>query len=457
MRRGAILVVVLVLLATTFTVAAAVAGLAMSIARQGSRTVARASAFHLAEAGLQQQRWRLAHDAGDAGNRQLSYRDATGRAAGTITIQTETADPCTGRTRITATGAAAQHVSRARTVEATYGRPSLAQYAFLTDSTLYFGGSGTIDGRIHANSGIRMDANQNALATSAVATYTCGTGHGCAASGEEKPGIWGSGAGQTRGLWRFPAPPVPFGSIAFDVSTLRTDAQSSGVYLGPSNAYGYYLKFKSNGTVDVHRITRLGRPVVSWDGVRWVHESHDLSGVPALQRTVTIPQDRCNIGNLIFVEDNVWIDGVIRGRTTVIAARVGATSSRYARIYLNGSLTLQDTTRDAVALIAQGDLRFPLVLPDVLNVAGVLIAQHGRIFRPYYPPTYRPWHVRPELHLNGSLITNGIAVTAWVDQSGTVISGFRVGTNTFDARYALDPPPYVPALSEPVFLKWSER
>jgi hypothetical protein len=434
-----------------------VAGLALSVARVGSRTVARTSAFHIAEAGLQQQRWRLAHDPNDAGERQLAYRDATGRAAGAVTIQTGTADPCTGRTRITANASAAQRAAPNRTVEATYGRPSLAQYAFLTDSTLYFGGGGTVDGRIHANSGIRMDANQNALATSAVATYTCGAGHGCRADGEEKPGIWGSGAGQAQGLWRFPAPPVPFGPIAFDVSTLRTAAQSSGIYLEPSNAYGYYLKFKSNGIVDVHRVTHLGRPVWSWDGVRWAYESHDLSGVPALQRTVTIPQDRCTIGNLLFVEDNVWVDGTVQGRTTIVAARVGATASRYARIYLNGSLTLQDAQRDAVALIAQGDLRFPLVLPDVLNVAGVLIAQHGRIFRPYYPSTYRPWHVRPELHLNGSLITNGIAVTAWVDRNGNVVSGFQRGTNTFDARYALDPPPYVPALSEAVFLKWNER
>lgn len=455
---GAILVVVLVLLATTFMVASAIAGLAMAMARQGGRAVARASAFHLAEVGAQQQRWRLAHDPSDAGERRLTYRDATGRAAGTITIQTDVADSCTGRTRITATAAANQHASRTRTVEVTHGRPSLAQYAYLTNTTLYFGGSGTIDGRIHANSGIRMDANQRALATSAVATYTCGQGHGCTASGEERPGIWGSGGGNAQGLWRFPVPPVDFAAITADLKQLRdTAASGGGIVLPPSEAYGYYLKFKSNGTVDIHRVTHLQRPIWSWDGTNWVYESHDLSGVPTIQRTHAIPQANCGIGNLIVVEDNVWVDGVVKGRVTVATRFPPERTTRHARIYLNGSLTLQDSARDAVALIAQGDLRFPLVLPDVVNVSGVLIAQHGRIFRPYYPSTYRPWHLRPELHLNGSLITNGIAVTAWIDRNGTVLSGFQRGTNTFDVRYTLDPPPYVPALSESTFLKWTEK
>ena len=74
-----------------------------------------------------------------------------------------------------------------------------------------------MDGRIHANSGIRMDADQNALASSAVATYTCGAGHGCRTSGEPKPGIWGSGAGGPRGLWRFPSTSVPFAAITADL------------------------------------------------------------------------------------------------------------------------------------------------------------------------------------------------------------------------------------------------
>ncbi len=457
-RRGAILVVVLVLLATTFTVAAAIAGLAMSVARQGSRAVARASAFHLAEVGVQQARWRLAHDPNDAGERLVRYRDATGRAAGAVTIRTDAADPCTGRTRIAASAAADQHPTRTRTVEVTYGRPSLAQYAYLTNTTLYFGGSGTVDGRIHANSGIRMDANQSTLATSAVATYTCGSGHGCAASGEERPGIWGSGGGQPQGLWRFPSTPVPFAAITADLRELRAIAATSGgVVLPPSGVYGYYLKFKSNGNVDIHRVTHLQRPIWSHDGVRWTYESHDLSGVPTVQRTHGLPQDTCGIGNLIVVEDNVWVDGVVKGRATVVARFPPEQTTRLARIYLNGSLTLQDSQRDAIGLIAQEDIRFPLVLPDVVNISGVLIAQQGRIFRPYYPSTYRPWHIRPELHLTGSLITNGIAVTAWIDRDGTVLSGFQRGTNTFDARYALDPPPYIPSLSEPTFLKWNER
>jgi len=459
-RNGSVMLVVLVALATSFAVAAAIVGLAFSASQLGVRAVARAAAFHLAEAGIHEQRWRLAHDPNDAatfgGTRTLAVRDATGRAAGNVTITVQGPDACTNQTTITATAAPAQRALQTRTVSVRYGKPSLASYAFLTDTTLFFGGSETVDGRIHANSGIRMDASQNAIASSAVATYTCGTGHGCAAGGEERPGIWGSGSGNAQGLWKFPVPPVSFSAITADLRDLRNAAAAGGVLLPPSGAYGYYLKFKSNGTVDVHRVTNLQRPVWSHDGERWTYESHDLAGVPALQRTETIPQGSCGTGNLIVVEDNVWVDGVVHGRVTVVA-RSPETTTRDARIFFNGSLTLQDPNADAVGLIAQGNIQFPLVLPDVVTVSGVLIAQRGRIFRPYYPPTYRPWYIRPELHLNGSLITSGVAATTWVDQNGNVVSGFQRGSNTFDARYTLNPPPFIPTRSEFAFLKWDER
>ncbi|MDO8599060.1 MAG: hypothetical protein Q7S02_03040 [bacterium] len=459
-RQGSILVVVLVALATSFTVAAAIVGLSFSVAQLGSRAVARASALHLAEAGVHYQRWRIAHRPDDAsevlGARTLAFRDATGRAAGTVTITVSTPDTCTGRTTISATAAPSARAPQMRTVTTAYGKPSLASYAFLTNTTLSFGGSGTIDGRIHANSGIRMDANQNTIASSAVATYTCGSGQGCASTGEERPGIWGAGSGNTQGLWRFPVQGVSFSAITADLRTLRDTANTSGVLLPPSGAYGYYLKFKSNGTVDIHRVTNLQRPVWSYDGERWNYESHDLSGVPTVQRTHAIPQESCGAGNLIVVEDNVWVDGIVHGRVTVVA-RSPDTTTRNARIFLNGSLTLQDAKTDAVGLIAQGDVQFPLVLPDDITISGVLIAQRGRIFRPYYPSTYRPWYIRSSLRLNGSLITNGVAATTWVDQNGNVVSGFRGGSNAFDARYALDPPPFIPARSEFAFLKWNEK
>ncbi|MDO8622548.1 MAG: hypothetical protein Q7R80_04930 [bacterium] len=460
--RGAILVVVLVLLATGLTIGSAIIGLAFSTTQRGGRAVARVAALHLAESGIHYERWRLAHNPNDAtdapGDRVLALRDATGRAAGTVTVAVGPPDVCTGRIRITSTAAPAAFPTSTRSINVTYARPSLAQYAYLTNTTLYFGGGGSVDGRIHANSGIRMDSGQNALATSAVATYTCGAGHGCETSGESRPGVWGAGTGGTQGLWRFPFTPVPFAAITADLKTLRDNAAANGgVVLPPSGAYGYYLKFKSNGTVDIHRVTNLRRPIWSHDGTRWIYESHDLSGVPTIQRTHTLPQETCGLGNLIVVEDNVWVDGIVKGRATVVARFPPEQTTRLARIYLNGSLTLQDPQQHAIGIIAQEDIRFPLVLPDVVNVAGVLIAQQGRIFRPYYPDTYQPWHVRPELHLSGSLITNGVAVTAWIDRDGNVLSGFQSGTNTFDARYTLNPPPYIPALSEPTFMEWSER
>lgn len=459
--RGAILVVVLVLLAVTFTIAVGIADVAFLTVKQGVRVVARASALHLAEAGAHIQRWRLAHAPNDALDhpepRILALRDATGRAAGTVMVTVTAPDACRSRTIIRSFGQPEASARSTRTVEVVHGRPSLARYAFLTNATLYFAGSGTIDGRIHAASGLRMDADQNALASSAVATYTCGPAHGCVAAGEGKPGIWGSGGGGTNGLWRFPVPPIDFNAITLDLAQAKAAAQNGGIYLPPSGAYGYYLKFKRNGTVDVHRVTHLQRPVWSSDGTRWVKESHDLAGAPALSHAETIPQDACGIRNLLFVEDTVWVDGEVKGRATVIAARLPETPDTHARIYVNGSLTLVDPARDAVALIAQGNLQFPLVLPDTITVSGVLVAQHGRIYRPYYPSTYRPWHIRPELHLRGSLITNGVAVTSWIDSSRTVVSGFQRTTNAFDARYEYDPPPFVPTLSDPVFLEWRER
>jgi hypothetical protein len=69
--------------------------------------------------------------------------------------------------------------------------------------------------------------------------------------------VWGSASATTKSFWDYPVPNQDFASITTDLATLKSDAQSDGIYLPPSTVRGYSLVFNSNGTVTVYKVTSL--------------------------------------------------------------------------------------------------------------------------------------------------------------------------------------------------------
>lgn len=477
----------------------AVSGLIVMEHKLTMRKVANSQALQIAEAGLNYYRWRLAHDQEDLSDTaNQPYYDAQGNLLGYYSVTIETAESITygqrvtlchkpgtpaERTAVVPESAKAAHLAHGdylgecastpassnsnilaltvtgwtndyptikRIIKVRYGQPSLAQYAFVTENNVWFGDTETIAGKVHANGGIRMDGSCDARMTSIKETYICGEEHGC--SDEEKPGIWGTG---TRAeLWDFPITEgVDFNAITLDLDIIKTEAVDHGEYFEPSGSYGYLMTFINNGTFNVRKVTKLENAVWGYDGTGWVYESNDYKNSSNVG-TYNIPTN-----GLIFVEDELWVEGEIDGRATVVAARLPDDEYEDASIMIKNNLTY--TSKDGISvlgLIAQKDILVPLYSADTLEINAALLAQKGHVFRYYYDnSSYSPYAVRTNIALYGTIITNTVWTWSWVFvPGGPVVSGYQTTNTAYDPYLLYNPPPSFPSEDEYEFISWEE-
>jgi len=424
---------------------------------QSKQKVSYNEALNVAEAGASYTRWHLAHAPNDYTFSGIyNYADPERGIIGQYNIEITPPGECSTIVEIKSTGWSQDYPEIKRTVKIRFGQPSLAQYAFLTNSDVWIGDNEKVRGPLHSNGGIRMDGTQNALSTSAKETYTCQPFHGCSPA-QTKPGIWGTGSGGALGLWTFPVPTVDFNAITTDLATLKTRAQSGGYYFGPSGAFGYHIEFKNNGTFNLYLVTKLKPNVNGQDtqGV-WHNESNDIDKQTFLQ-SYPLAVNQCNAQNLIFIEDSkVWVDGVLKEKATVAAARFPDNPSTNASIIINGNLTRADPKGTMLALIAQKNILVPLYSPNVLEIQAVMIAQKGSVQRYYYSSSYNPYHLRNRIMVRGSIITNYVWTWSWVNSGGTVVSGYQNTESYYEPALIYNPPPFFPSSGEQQFISWEE-
>lgn len=413
-----------------------------------------AQALNVAEAGIQYYRWHLAHSPEDftSNTGEHTYKDPFGGTHGTFNL--EVTAPTLGSTTstITALGYPVANENRQARVRVRYGRPSLAHYAFLTNSNVWFGPEEEIKGEIHSNGGIRMDGEGDSLTTSEQLTYTCGPEHGC--NNEERDGVWGSG--EIQELWEFPSDHIDFEAMVLDLETMEDDA---GLTLPDSENYGYFIEFSSDGTFNVNTVTSLYNPVYGYNGSAWTYESIDKQSWTPLSeyQDVSIPEN-----GLIFVADDVWVGGEVHGRATIVAARLPDGSYPYANIYIQDDIVYvaHDGT-DTLGLIAQEDVLVPLRSENKLEIDAALIAVNGHVYRYYYPKwssePYKTYALRDKIETYGTIITNTVWTWSWVSsETGPVVSGYKQTETTYDQFLIYSPPPSFPAEDEYAFISWEE-
>src|SRR3989338_8594362 len=158
--RGCILVMTLVLVAMFLVIFTGLTGVVSRSYHQAVIQSHDELAFQVAEAGLNFGRWRLAHDEEDL---EAETRDVSDQFAGVLGTYDVSFSQQPGSTIviITSTGRTASLPGREATLRARYGSPSLARYAFLTNSDVWYGGE--IKGLVHSNGGIRMDGESDSL------------------------------------------------------------------------------------------------------------------------------------------------------------------------------------------------------------------------------------------------------------------------------------------------------
>ncbi len=439
-------------------------GLLMLLTQQmifSNRQYASEVALNIAEAGVNYYRWHLAHDpldftdgTGQTGPYVHEYFDPQGKSIGYYSLDIEQqAD--TGIITIRSKGWSHQFPSISRTIEAQYGKPSFTRFSFLTNASVWYGTGSNVNGDIHSNNGIRMDGNNNGQVTSAKDKYMCGTETGCHPP-QQQDGVWGSGDNSS--LWQFPVPTEDFSAVEFDFNQLKTHAQSSGIYIPRSNRSGYKLTISGNDML-VERVTRTnsirgylppGQGLGSWGngGCRYydigirdseVVNTYDIEGI-----------------TLIFVEDNVWIEGNITGRHTVVAAGFPLSSAE-KDIFITNNITYDNYDGSTIfGLISQNNLFFLRDLPTNFQIDGAYMAQGGGILRHGYLNTCgsHPNSIRDSLTVNGALISYD---RSFWNYDNPLQSGFITRNINYDTDLLYNPPPHFPTSSNYEFISWEEK
>lgn len=428
-------------------------------------------AQNLAEAGLEYYRWHLAHypddlqdGTGAAGPYVHTVADPEGGVVGTYSLEIGGTTACNELTdiTITSTGASANDTTYKRKLIARYAKPSVADYSTVTNSNVWVGDDRVISGPYHSNGGIRMDGTHNATVSSGVSTWSCTSSFGCSPTSNQN-GVFGGGSPSS--LWQFPAPQVDFNGITVDLTKLKNYATSSGTYIPPSGGYGYRVIFNSNGTVDIRRVvgtTQVWGYSLETD---WVQERTVMSNVQA-QTLYTIDAD-CPI---IFVEDNVWVEGVVSGKVVLAAANLITAGAERSAI-INNNITYASASGNGLTLIGERDVLIGLQVPDVMTISGVFIAQNGKFGRNHYcqndcsttsgnqglPGSLDPYVLRNTLTTNGTVVSNGRVGTKWTS-NGTFVSGFSQRFDNFDRNLSANPPPFTPVTSDDYkFIIWQDQ
>jgi hypothetical protein len=437
------------------------------------RDTDKAQAFMIAEAGIEYYRWHLAHaqndfqdGTGSEGPYVHELKDKDGVVIGSFSLDI-TAPPI-GSTVVTinSTGTVTADSTVSKIIEAKMAIPSFAKYAVVLNSFVRFGEGTEIFGPIHSNGGVRMDGLAHNLVSSSVEeandpdhsgsdeigvhTHVAPLDPSPPAPAPLRPDVFMVGR-------QYPVAPIDFGGISQDLATIKTGAQSDGFYRGPSNDAGYHIVLKTNDTFDLYRVTKTLNPpngCVSvlgqqdWD--TWTIENQTLLG------TYAFPDN-----GLIFIEDDVWVEGTIAtAHLTIAAARFPENSSNYAHITVNNDVRYTNYDgQDIISLIAQGNFNAGLQSEDDLRVDAALIAQNGRVGRYYYrAPSGNqercgPYHTRQKITLYGMISSRDRYGFAYSDDTGYV-SRIII----YDANLLYGPPPSFPLTADfytPIF--WNEK
>ncbi|MDB4992489.1 MAG: hypothetical protein JWL75_734 [Parcubacteria group bacterium] len=431
-----------------------------------SATTGKSKALALAEAGLEYYRWHLAHfptdiqnGTGQPGPYVISQADPEGGAVGTYSLAIAGNQSCGQLTSIdiTSTGTPSDGSNTHRTVKARYAQPTVAQYSYIVNDSVWAGSDRIINGPYHSNGGVRMDGTANSGVTSSLSSWLCTSSFGCSTD-QTKNGVFGAGPNST--LWSYPSPQVDFSGIAADFGSLKTKAQAAGLYFaryssgtsGSSTYYrGYHLIFNADGTVTVKKVSATSAITVQPINPADSTTDHTVITTETTLGTYTLPSS-CG---LVYVEDNVWVEGVIPKKVTVVAADV-VNAGVSPSAMLSNNITYSGAAA-GLTLIAENDVLVTGLSPSTMNLNGIFIAQGGAFGRNYYgcPSSYEP---RSSLIIHGTTVSNKRTGTKWVGGCSSGDAGYQTRTDAFDRTLATDPPPFTPSISTDYqFVDWHEQ
>lgn len=459
-RRGQILIQVIVFGSIAVYLLGAIVGWATLNIKASRQTFNRERALQIAEAGIDYYRWHLAHaptdfqdGTGAPGPYVHDFRDKDGNVIGQFSL--DITPPPLGSTLVTvkSTGNTSANTQLAREIAVQFAKPSFAKYAWVINSEFVrFGSTAEVFGPIHSNVGIRFDGLAHNLITSAVASFddpdhSGGNEFGVhthetpldplpPAAVPARPDVFEVGR-------QFPVPAVDFAGITADLAQMKTDAQTSGFYRPSAGALGYHIVLKTDDTFDLYRATSL---VAACGGAQtWSIQNQQLIG------NYPFPAN-----GIIFLEDDIFIDGQINGgRITIVAAFLPDNPPFRKNIIVNNDFLYTNYDgSDVLGLIAQGNFYVGLRSEDDLRVDAAIIAQNGAVRRPSYSSSSCGSTRSRTLFTSYGMLGSNLRPAFVYSPS----NGYQNRVYNYDANLLYGPPPSFPLTSDQyVTLMWEEQ
>lgn len=441
--------------------------------KAGEREVKRESSIQIAEAGVDYYRWHLAQapndfqdGTGSSGPYVHEVRDVEGNVVGEFALEITPPPLGTALVGVESIGAVDDDTSTDRKVAVRFGKRSIAKYAVAANDAIRFGEGTEVTGPVHSNNGVRFDGFAHNVVTSSATTYDDPDHSGGNEFGvhthvfpvdplppsavPNRPDVFETGR-------QFPVEAVDFVGITTDLLQMRTDAQSAGFYRPSAGALGYHVVLRTDDTFDLYRVTNLvNAPSGCTNSASQTGWGTWSIGAQQLIGNYSLPTN-----GIIFLEDDVFVDGQVDGaRLTIIAAFLPDNVPLRKNIIVNSDLLYSSYDgSDAIGLIAQGNISVGMVSDNDLRIDAALIAQNGRVGRYYYAPPSgnsqrcSPYHARQEITLWGMIASYqryGFAYTGGL--------GYLIRNINYDGNLLYGPPPSFPLTSEEyISLTWDEE
>ena len=507
---GYLSITVLVFVSIFVVVFAGLANLSTSQSRVQRSKEQGLSALEIAEAGFDYYKWHLAHYPNDikdgtenTGPYLHDYVDPETSSIGKFSLEITGNEQCgeIARVDIASTGWTNDNPNLKKTIYGSYARPSAAAYSYILDSSVFAGDDRVIYGPFHSNGGIRFDGTNYSSVSSGQSAWNCTSDYGCNPRNAVAPGVTGSGGSQS--LWRWPVPQVDFSilaknttnvfqkNIASTTPSVCTAGQTKGCLfprVSGTTGRGYHVIMKANGTFDLYRVNTAesvrGCQATGSCGVcggNWKTEESVIANSSSGGSCPLTPKSsaRTFLGTytpptscrVLYFDDNVWLEGTVKNKVTIIAA--STTSTVDPNIYIrNNVLYSSNDGTDGLTAIAEDSIVIPIDSPENLDIHGIFVAQKGNFGRNYYTKDadcpgqgegsgkknnvagkYNSCINQDTMKIFGSVVSKGRVGTKWGD-----VSGYNYREDSYDTSLVLNPPPFTPYTSEEYqFIQWNQK
>ncbi|MBL7156214.1 MAG: hypothetical protein ISS87_01270 [Candidatus Pacebacteria bacterium] len=463
-QKGAIIMLVLVFGSIFFILFGGITGFIILQLRQSSQKLDWAQSLQIAESGINTCQWYYNHEMDCPFNKD--FFDTQGSKIGEFSLEVISNSSCGIKTtnEILSYGWTQNAPDIKRAVKTILARISVGQYSYLLNDSVWAGADREIRGLYHSNSGIRMDGENQSLVTSSADPWLCTDSFGCnylncpddcvrEGYACSCPGVFTTTSNSNLDLFLYPTTLFDFDGITINLADIKsiTSFFPQEKYWPPAdqldfNAKGYHVRFLENGNLEIWIITGLS-PSYAYSTEQGWHYDYFIINNEYLYNTISIDPS-CSV---FFFEDNIWAEGKINGKITVVSADL-LTPTNETDIVLFDDIEYANTDgSDGLALIGQRNVLIGPNSPNSMELKGIFIAQKGHFGRNHYSG-----NIKEQLEIYGSVVSNGRVGTQWTSGS-VIVSGYLKRENYFDSNLVYFYPPFVPHI-KPDFeiVNWEE-